>query len=217
MTARPTLPAYWPDGRVGPPLDLQTKSSPVIQGTKANGYNNNESYVFNVNGKLDILIPWVEGLKFTGKAAFDRGIDYSKKFSKQYTLYSWDGTTMENGVPALTEGLYGGSPALTQSTSLSKRSLLSAMLDYNRTFGIHSFSGVVGMEGIKESSNWYSAERRNFTTNFPDEMNFGDPTKQYANGSNPGENRWLNYFGRLNYTLDNKYIAEFVWRYQGSR
>lgn len=216
MTARPTLPAYWPDGRVGPPLDLQTKSSPVIQGTKANGYNNNESYVFNVNGKLDILIPWVEGLKFTGKAAFDRGIDYSKKFSKQYTLYSWDGTTMENGVPALTEGLYGGSPALTQSTSLSKRSLLSAMLDYNRTFGIHSFSGVVGMEGIKESSNWYSAERRNFTTNFPDEMNFGDPTKQYANGSNPGENRWLNYFGRLNYTLDNKYIAEFVWRYQGS-
>lgn len=26
----------------------------------------------------------------------------------------------------------------------------------------------------------------------------------------------LNYFGRVNYAYKSKYLAEFVWRYQGS-
>jgi hypothetical protein len=47
-------------------------------------------------------------------------------------------------------------------------------------------------------------------------LNFGNSNYQYSNGSNPGVNRWQNYFGRVNYTFKSKYIAEFVWRYQGS-
>ena len=35
------------------------------------------------------------------------------------------------------------------------------------------------------------------------------------NGSSSVEAR-MNYFGRLNYDFNNKYLAEFVWRYDGS-
>lgn len=215
--AAPIFHAWWPDGKEGPPIDEQQSSNPVIHGTKKSGYNNQENYIFNANGKIDIKIPWVEGFSLTATGAIDRGLYYKKKFDNQYTLYTWDGSTIgSDGIPVLKEGLYGGSPLLTQTSDISRRYLTNLLLNYQRTFGFHDINMLVGIESIEEDSNWFSAERRNFSGGFPDELNFGDPDSQYASGSTPGKNRWLNYFGRVNYSFQSKYIAEFVWRYQGS-
>lgn len=217
LQAAPVFHAFWPNGLPGPPIDDQQSTNPVIHGTKQSGYNNKENYIFNVNGKIDFRVPWVEGLSLTAMGAIDRGIYLTKKFDNQYKLYTWDGNTVdENGTPALKEGLYGGSPLLTQTSSISRRYLTNLLLNYQRQFGNHDINALAGMETIEEDSNWFSAERRNFSGSFPDELNFGDPNSQYASGSTPGKNRWLNYFGRVNYSFMNKYIAEFVWRYQGS-
>jgi hypothetical protein len=87
---------------------------------------------------------------------------------------------------------------------------------YQRTLGTHFINFVAGIEFIQNNYNWFTAERRNFANNYPAELNFGNADEQYASGSNPGINRWKNYFGRANYTFRDRYIAEFVWRYQGS-
>lgn len=218
MTADPTYHGVWPNGLPGPPIDIVTQANPVVQSTNEAGYDKGDRYVFNVNAKVDIKIPWVDGLMITGNAAIDRDLDYSKRFNKKYSLYSWDGTTVDkNNIPVLSAGWYGGSPTLNQQLSIYKRHLLSAIANYNKTFGdVHDINLLAGIETIEDSNNWFSAERRNFTAPFPEELDFGDVNSQYANGSNPGVNRWLNYFGRVNYTFNSKYIAEFVWRYQGS-
>lgn len=218
MTASPILPAVWPNGLPGPPLDLQNQNNPVVQSTSKAGYNKGENYVFNINAKVNVKIPWVEGLSLTGIAAIDRGLNYTKKFNKKYDLYTWDGTTTgADGLPTLVKGQYGSSSNLTQQLDISKEYLLNLLVNYQRTFAkVHDVSLLAGIESIENNSNWFSAERRNYTTTFPDELNFGDPNSQYANGSNPGKNRWMNYFGRVNYAYKSKYIAEFVWRYQGS-
>lgn len=218
MTASPILPAVWPNGLPGPPLDLQNQNNPVVQSTSKAGYNKGENYVFNINAKVNVKIPWVEGLSLTGIAAIDRGLDYTKKFNKKYDLYTWDGTTTgADGLPTLVKGQYGSSSNLTQQLDISKEYLLNLLVNYQRTFAkVHDVSLLVGIESIENNSNWFSAERRNYTTTFPDELNFGNPNSQYASGSNPGKNRWMNYFGRVNYAYKSKYIAEFVWRYQGS-
>lgn len=217
LQAAPVFHAFWPNGLPGPPIDDQQSSNPVVHGTKQSGYNNKENYIFNVNGKIDIKVPWIEGLSLTAMGAIDRGIYLTKKFDNQYKLYTWDGNTVdENSTPVLKEGLYGGSPLLTQTSSISRRYLTNLLLNYQRQFGNHDINTLAGMESIEEDSNWFTAERRNFAGSFPDELNFGDPNSQYASGSTPGKNRWLNYFGRVNYSFMNKYIAEFVWRYQGS-
>ncbi len=217
MTARPTQVARWPNGLPGPPLDATTQSNPVAQATTDAGTDKTDNYVFNVNGKLNIKMPWVDGLSLTITGALDRGLDYQKDFTKLYTLYTWDGSTLDSdGLPYLVKGAYGSS-SLIQKLDVSKEYLVNGLLSYQKTFNnIHDINFLVGVEAIEDNSNWFSAERRNFSSDFPAELNFGDSESQYANGSNPGTNRWLNYFGRANYAFKGKYIAEFVWRYQGS-
>ncbi len=217
MTARPTQIARWPNGLAGPPLDATTQNNPVVQATPDAGRDESDNYVFNVNAKLNIKIPWVEGLSVTATGAIDRGLDYQKDFSKLYSLYSWDGSTLDSdGLPYLVKGAYGAS-SLIQQLDISKEYLFNTLVSYQRTINeIHDINLLAGVEVIENNSNWFSAERRNFISDFPAELNFGDSESQYANGSNPGTNRWLNYFGRVNYAFNNKYIAEFVWRYQGS-
>jgi len=217
MTARPNQVAKWPNGLPGPPLDATSQDNPVVQATPDAGRDESDNYVFNVNAKLNIKIPWVKGLSVTATGAIDRGLDYQKDFSKLYSLYTWDGSTLgSDGLPSLVKGAYGSS-SLIQRLDISKEYLFNTLVSYQRTINeIHDINLLAGVEVIENNSNWFSAERRNFTSDFPAELNFGDSNSQYANGSNPGKNRWLNYFGRVNYAFGNKYIAEFVWRYQGS-
>jgi len=216
--ANPTLVAVWPNGLTGPPLDMQNQTTPVIESTPLGGYDNRENYVFNVNVSMNIKIPWVEGLSFRGTAAFDRGLRYSKRFNKRYELHTWDGYTVDdNQIPVLAKGLYGGFPSLTQELSIARSYLVNTLLSYDRTFALdNAVNFLIGVEAIENGSNWFTAENRSFTAEFPDELNFGNSNTQYAGGSNPGTDRWLNYFGRVNYAYKSKYLLEFVWRYQGT-
>jgi len=217
MTALPIQIASWPNGLPGPPLDPTTQNNPMVQATKAGGVNHSDNYVLNINGKLKIDIPWIEGLSWTTAGALDRGLFYSKYFSKRYALYKWDGSTLdESGNPKLISSQYGSSNLL-QHLYIDKSYLVNSILDYRKSFSRkHDLNLTGGIEVIENGSNWFTAERRNFANNYPEELRFGDSNQQYADGTNPGLNRWLNFFGRVNYSYENKYIAEFVWRYQGS-
>jgi TonB-linked SusC/RagA family outer membrane protein len=217
MTAMPIQIARWPNGLPGPPLDPTSQNNPLVQATEEAGISERDNLVLNLSTKLNIKIPWVDGLSWNTSLSFDRGNDYYKYFSKRYTLYEWDGVTVdENNIPVLVPAQFGSSN-LNQQFSLSNAYLVNTILNYQKTFrDIHEVTLLGGVEAIQNSSNWFTAERRNFANNFPAELNFGDINQQYANGSNPGINRWLNYFGRANYSFRGKYIAEFVWRYQGS-
>jgi hypothetical protein len=94
--------------------------------------------------------------------------------------------------------------------------LVNSFFTYQRTFNVHNVNVTAGLEFIENNYSWFMAERRSFANNYPAELNFGSEDEQYASGSNPGINRWKNYFGRVNYIFRDKYIADFVWRYQGS-
>lgn len=216
INALPMQVANWPNGLPGPPLDPTSQNNPVVQATPEAGLSEGENYVFNMNAKLLVKIPGIEGLTFTSTGAIDRGLNYTKFFSKHYTLYEWDGMTYdENNAPVLVGDGYGPS-ALRQTQNINKEYLVNSFFTYQRTLNVHYLNVVAGMEIIQDNYNWFTAERRNFANNFPAELNFGNEDEQYASGSNPGTNRWQNYFGRVNYSFRDKYIADFVWRYQGS-
>ena len=76
----------------------------MANSTSLGGYNNSQNYVFNINGKITLRIPGIEGLSVTGTAAIDRGFLFSKYFTKPLILNFWDGSTVdENNIPVLTE------------------------------------------------------------------------------------------------------------------
>lgn len=216
LRGKPNMVAYWPNGMPGP--DVERGENPAIIATNQTGYNNDQYYVFNSNAKINIKIPWVEGLSFTGNAALDQGFRYGKTFQKPWYLYAWDGQSRDaSGTPILVRGIKGiNDPNLTQRTSRDRNILLNGLLNYERNIGTaHQIKLLVGSESRTGRGDSFNAFRRYFVSTAIDQLDAGGSDAQ-NNGGTAYQQARLNYFGRTNYNYKEKYLAEFVWRVDGS-
>ncbi len=214
--AYPYLPARWPNGLPGP--DVEYGANPTVIVTDATGYDKDKRYIMESNMKLDITIPWVKGLSITGNASIDKNFQNRKRFQKPWYLYSWDGTSYDaNNEPILVAGKRGfAEPRLNQWMNDASRTTLNALVNYERTIADnHSIKVLVGTERITGNSMGFSAFRRYFTSTALDQMFAGGDLLKDNSGAASSDAR-LNYFGRVNYSFKSKYLAEFVWRYDGS-
>ncbi|MEX2593937.1 MAG: TonB-dependent receptor [Anditalea sp.] len=212
----PYYPARWPNGLPGP--DVEYGANPTVLVTDATGYDREKRYVMQSNTRLVIDIPWVTGLSITGNAAIDKTFSNRKIFQKPWYLYNWDGATYdENNEPVLIASKKGFSdPRLTQSMVDAGITTFNALINYERTFAEkHDVKVLFGTERISGDSMNFNAFRRHFTSEALDQMNAGGDLLK-NNGGSASEEARLNYFGRVNYSLSSKYLAEFVWRYDGS-
>lgn len=217
MRGKPNLPAYWPNGLPGP--DIEYGDNPVVVSTKATGYDHNKTYVLNTNFKLTVKIPWVEGLSVTGNAAIDKGYNFRKQWATPWYLYTWDGQTVDaNGDPVVARSMKGfDSPRLTQQFGDNQNILLNALINYQTTVADkHSLNLLVGAEKIKGNTEIFEGSRRNFPSTSLDQLFAGALDQYLSNFGTAGNSARLNYFGRINYSFKEKFLAEFVWRYQGS-
>ena len=214
--AYPYLPARWPSGQPGP--DVEYGANPTVITTSATGYDQQKTYVMESNMKLVINIPWVKGLSVTGNAAIDKTFMDRKRFQKPWYLYNWDGTSKDaSGQPLLIAAKKGFTdPRLQEWMSDAGKTTLNALINYERVFNtVHSVKFLAGTERIVGKSMDFWAYRRFFSSEALDQM-FAGGDAQKDNGGAGSNNARLNYFGRVNYAYDSKYLAEFVWRYDGS-
>ncbi len=94
--------------------------------------------------------------------------------------------------------------------------LINGLINYNRTFAnAHTINALAGVEKITGKGDLFSAYRRYFISSAIDQLFAGGQEELNNDGSGYKQAR-LNYFGRLNYSFSDKYLAEFVWRYQAS-
>ena len=216
MHSFPTMPAYWPNGLPGP--DIEYGENPVIMATDETGYDKDKRYIFESNMKLEVNIPWVKGLSITGNASIDKNIMNRKLWQKPWYLYNWDGTSYDvNNEPVLIKALKGlTDPKLTQMMEEGGRTTLNALINYERKIaGNHNIKILVGSERITGESMNFSAFRRYFASYGVQELFAGGDLEKNATGSASKSAR-LNYFGRFNYNYKEKYLLEFVGRYDGS-
>jgi TonB-linked SusC/RagA family outer membrane protein len=213
--ASPIKPAFWPNGAPGP--DLNDGVNPAVVTTGATGSNDEKQYTFNSNVKLNIEVPWVKGLTLTGIASYDHVFTFDKLFQHPWEVNSWDGVTYDaNKNPVLTPAMVGMSDAnLNQSSSNGKNSLLSGIVNYEKSFGPHNIRLLAGMEAIEGKTSNFSAYRRYYISSVLQELFAGGDQDKNNNGSSY-ESARLNYFGRVNYSFAEKYLFEFLWRYDGS-
>ena len=217
MRGKPNMHAYWPNGLPGP--DIEYGDNPVVVSTKATGYDHNKTYALNTNFKATLKIPWVEGLSLTGNAAIDKGYNFRKRWATPWYLYTWDGQTVDaNGDPVVVSSKKGfDSPRLTQDFGDDQNILLNALINYQSTFSdVHSINFLAGVEKITGSRETFEAARRNFPSTTIDQLFAGAVDQFLSNNGTAGNTARLNYFGRVNYSYREKFLAEFVWRYQGS-
>ncbi|MHA4807406.1 SusC/RagA family TonB-linked outer membrane protein [Flavitalea flava] len=217
MRGKPNIAARWPNGLPGP--DIERGANPVVMATSATGYDKDIRYVLESNTKLDINIPWVKGLSVTSNASIDKFVDNHKLWQTPWYLYYWDGQSYNaNNEPQLTKSLRGyATPQLSQDFNNGNRTTLNGLINYRTTIaGVHNIKALVGMERITgDSMNFYAA-RRNYISSAADQLFAGGDGLNQTNGGGASVNARLDYFGRLNYNYKEKYLAEFVFRYDGS-
>lgn len=215
----PYLPAYWPNGLPGP--DVEYGQNPVLTTTNATGYLLDKTYLLQSNLKLDITIPWIEGLSVTGTASYDKSILNHKQFEKPWYVYTWDGTSYDaNNVPLLVKGERGVSDArLWQGMTDGNSTTLRGLINYQHSINTsQNIKVLLGVERISGESMNFNAYRRYFTSTAIDQMFAGgNLLKDNGGSADPYlNNARLSYFGRLNYDYQGKYLAEFVFREDGS-
>lgn len=215
MRGKPQEPAYWPNGLPGP--DIENGENPVVITTDLSGYDRDSRDYVQTNGSLEIKIPGVEGLKITGTAALDNLSSNSRFWNIPWTLYQRGSGFQPDGVtPNLVPSLRGpADPQLSLGNAKRLNVLLGAVASYDKTFGNHTLNVIAGTNRETIQGESFSAFRRFFLSPAIDQMFAGGDAQRNNNGG-AFETARINYFGRVGYNYKEKYLAEFLWRYDGS-
>ncbi len=225
IRGKPTETAIWPNGLPGP--DIENGQNPVVVTTGQTGYDRNKRDYFQTNGQIELRNPWIEGLKFTLQAAADKFIARTKRWQTPWSLYTWDKRTFEpdGTTPKLTKTVRStfADPRLFQSDENELRINLTGLVNYDRVINNdHTIAFLAGVQKEKREGDNFSAFRRFFISPAVDQFLAGGTAEQSAgnntnlNTSIFGTQARLSYFGRAAYNYQEKYLAEFVWRYDGS-
>lgn len=217
LRGKPNEPAIWPNGLPG--RDIENGQNPVVITTNQTGYDRDKRDYVQTNGRVELLIPWVKGLKITGSAALDKYIQGRKVWQTPWYLYSWDKISYEadGKTPKLSKELRSTytDPRLAQFSDNSLNINLTGLLNYDHSFGQHAISFLAGVQKETLNDNYWNAYRRYFISSAIDQL-FAGGDKEKNNGGGEYNRARLGYFGRVGYNYQEKYLAEFLWRYDGS-
>lgn len=217
MRGRPTEPEVWPNGKPGP--DIENGQNPYVVTTNATGYVKDPTDYIQANGGIDITNPWIKGLKLTFSGAVDRNSRVTKTWQTPWQLYYWDKQTYEADgktpllVPAVRSNFTD--PRLQQTYSSVLNTNLTTLLNYEHSFGAHAVNILAGATKEQFRGEGFFAFRRNFISPAVDQL-FAGGTAQQNVGGGAYERARLGYYGRFQYNYSEKYLAEFIWRYDGS-
>jgi len=151
--------------------------------------NTSEAKRYVLGGKFDYKIPYINGLK----ATLNLGYDYYKTEGKDIMskLASWSYREPENQIKGYEQE--------------KKNSLLDFYLNYKKDMGMHKFD-LTGGYSYQHFQNEGLNSKRAWDPKVP-----GADTTSYKN-----EYYLISFFGRMNYTLNDKYLVTFTLRNDGS-
>jgi len=218
MRGKPTEIAIWPNGKPGP--DIENGQNPAVITTNTTGYNNDKRDYIQTNGTLEFDVPGVKGLKIVGMAAVDKMMRRQKSFAQPWTLYYWDKKTYEaDGTSPLLTGSVRSTftdPRLTESSSQELSVQLTGQVSYEKSIGAHNFNVMGGIQRENVDADGFFAYRRYFISPVVDQLFAGGTPEQNINNFDLYKRARLSYFGRAGYNYKEKYLAEFLWRVDGS-
>lgn len=199
---------------------LELEENAVAQmSSDISGYRKYEQKYFQSSASLNydfgVLSPSLKGLSAKALLSYDYRMDNNKAFRKEYYQYAYNSLT-----DSYDQRLFNNSsPSRMRREFYDKQQLLSQLIvNYNRTFGDHSVSGLIGWESQKrQGDNFYARKDLAFGTDYL----FAGVDENQLGGMNTGnrdiyEEANSALIGRLNYTFADRYLLEAQFRYDGS-
>lgn len=201
------------DGMIG----YAVRQGPIYAGQKSDGsfgYQDNyspeawlasESFVQNINRNISASgqLKWdtpVEGLSFIGKA----GVNYWTKYDKAYRADTY-----------FDESKTVGPASLNVWTANNTYTTFEALATYEKRIKDHSFKLLAGTSVEQSANRGLEGYRNTFPNNYLYELGSGDKATA-TNNSSLEEYALLSFFGRINYSLKDRYLLEANLRYDGS-
>ncbi|GAA4335141.1 TonB-dependent receptor [Mucilaginibacter gynuensis] len=160
----------------------------------------------SADGKLELeIIPGLKGSIFTSyqRNSYIDAIyrDVNGEFSTENEIY-------KNGGYA------------ERVTSLTQNFAIEPTINYNKTFGAHTIAGVLGYSYRYNQNEGFSANNYGFLNDLFEDNNLGAGSQILAGkagiSSFKNDDKLIAFFGRVNYTYNDKYMAQFILRREGS-
>lgn len=211
---------YMPKTYNGYPTGNRTNGPIVspISAVEQSGYRNNQANYFESNLSINWDLPWItKGLSLNFTGSYDNSYTFAKAYQIPYKIAQ--SSITETGISyQIVDSSVGVLGQLAENFSQSGFLTLNTNLNYNRTFGKHSFTGLLLYEQYRTISNNHKITARGFDFVELDELNYAQEIHPSADAYGGTSNIVPNagFVGRLNYAFDNKYLFEISGRYDGS-
>lgn len=216
MRAHPYAPMTYN----GEPVSTRTASSYVnpLAASDLTGYSNVKTNVIQTNMALNYNVPMVKGLSVKFMTGYDVSYQTSKSFSTPYYTYVATAPTTTTGDIgyAYTYDARGTNTSLVEGLSHYSHLTTNSSIKYENQFGLHSITALALMETINREGNSFGAYGYGFDIKELDELDFATLADKTKVSGSSYEQRQAGFLGRAGYGYDNKYLAEFSMRYDGS-
>ncbi len=214
----PFLPEMHDGYYTGAIANNQTFPNSPLAALYQSGSKKHRSFQGTLNAALTWEIPWVKGLQAKVSGSYDYLDSYSKNLDTSYYVVvrrrnedgSWGWTDPMVDVNGASDGNLVGEGSYYQQTMTGQ-----ASLSYTGSFGKHNVDALLLAEMRDFQTNNLSAYVKNVPFALLPELNNGTPTASPVIGSS-NASRSAGYVGRIRYNYDEKYLAEFTGRYDGS-
>lgn len=194
----PSLPVYTTDGEfAGPVGGYPDRENPLARLSR----NKDNRYIYwRLFGDAYINLNPFEG--FNLRTTF--GLDYSQKQQRFFTY-------------PITEGnVANATNAIEAKQEHWTRWMWNAVANYNIDFGKNHFDALAGIELIRETANWFSGYKMDFSVLNPDYM-WPDAGVGQAQAYGSGDGFSLvSFFAKANYSYDSRYLLGVTVRHDGS-
>ena len=176
------------------------------------GYKKSRGIDVNANMSLSYDVPWVKGLQLKASGSFDYSASMNKNLNTPFNLMAYtDGQWKEAVDP---RGV-GNGVNLGEGTSYYQHITGQAGASYMNTFDKHFVELLALAEVSDTKSNAHSAYAKLIPFAALPELGYGQPADSPIGGWS-NASRTVGYVFRARYNWDERYLAEFTGRYDGS-
>lgn len=199
---QPTVPVKYTSGEYGFVDGATTALSRNPVWAANTGFNETEDTW--IEGKLFASYEFTPGLVFTSSLSAINTSSLNSTFIPTYKQFNGDGAVVGQNI----------NNSLANNNTTFKRQLLENLITYNKSIGKSTFGVLLGHTAQYERNDYMYAYRQNFPNNNIHELDAGSQNPQVR--GNAYEVALQSFFGRVNYSFDDRYLLEANLRYDGS-
>ena len=217
----PTQWSFWPNGRPGP--DIEYGDNPVVTSTFATGKDDQKNYQMQNTFRLNLTPQFIKGLSLNGQYTYDVNNWYRHRFFTPWILYFplWSSAVRNPSTGFITSmdltptprGL--SSPENYEDYSRTKRETINVDIQYGKKFGDHNIFFFGGFEQYSTNYNNFGAFRKYYISSLIQTLDAGG-SAEWSNWGGMSIYARKSFISRLTYDYKGKYLAEAVFRADGS-